>query len=157
MNLSRKECTDTALRGNELKAISMKKRVTILLLLALTLGLNHVNAQVSISCTYREYCEWDDQIKEFESDCKGYEDVSLFVMNETETLFTHTTETIKSTYFVKEKEYDDVNEVFAYTVTSDVGNEYYYIFDLKHKEVRAVFVNDEGKTMLLRFLVKAIF
>ena len=76
-------------------------------------------------------------------------------MNESETLFTHTTETIKSTYYVKEKEYD--NEVFAYTVTSNVGNEYYYIFDLKHKKVRAVFVNDEGKTMLLRFLVKAIF
>lgn len=135
----------------------MKKRVKILLLLALTLGSNHVNAQVSISCTYREYCEWNDQIKDFESDCNGYEDVSLFVMNESETLFTHTTETIKSTYYVKEKEYDNVNEVFTYTVTSDVGNEYYYIFDLKDKEVRAVFVNDEGKTMLLRFLVKAIF
>lgn len=135
----------------------MKKRIKILLLLALTLGSNHVNAQVSISCTYREYCEWNDQIKDFESDCNGYEDVSLFVMNESETLFTHTTETIKSTYYVKEKEYDNVNEVFTYTVTSDVGNEYYYIFDLKDKEVRAVFVNDEGKTMLLRFLVKAIF
>ena len=72
-------------------------------------------------------------------------------MNESETLFTHTTETTKSIYYIKEKEYDEVNEVFAYTVTSDVGNEYYYIFDLKHKEVRAFFVDDVGKTMLLRF------
>lgn len=64
-----------------------------------------------MSCTYREYCEWNEQIKDFESDCNGYEDVSLFVMNESETLFTHTTETIKSTYYVKEEEYDEVNEV----------------------------------------------
>lgn len=135
----------------------MNIRISILSFVILTLSAIQANAQVSLSCTYREYCEWNDYTKDFESDCNGYEDVSLFVMNESETLFTHTTETMKSTYYVNEKEYDNINEVFTYSVTSDVGNEYYYIFDLKNKEVRAVFVNDEGKTILLRFNVKAIF
>jgi hypothetical protein len=77
-------------------------------------------------------------------------------MNEAETVFTHTTETMKSSYFVKSREYDKENDVYTYYVTSDVGNDYYYIFDLKNKEVR-VLIKKEDKIELLRFYVKAIF
>ena len=63
-------------------------------------------AQVSFSCYHREYCTWDDEKEEF-VDCHGYDEASLFVMNESETMFTHTTEDIKSTYYVKEREYDE--------------------------------------------------
>jgi hypothetical protein len=77
-------------------------------------------------------------------------------MNEAETVFTHTTETIKSSYFVKSSEYDKENDVYTYNVTSDVGNDYYYIFDLKNKEVR-ILITKEDTIELLRFYVKTIF
>ena len=114
-----------------------------------------VYSQVSFSCTYREYCDWNNYTKKFEN-CEGYEESSLFVMNEAETVFTHTTETIKSSYFVKSSEYDKENDVYTYFVTSDVGNDYYYIFDIKNKEVR-ILITKEDTIELLRFYVKTIF
>lgn len=119
------------------------------------IGLNKLEAQVSFSCTYRQYCYWNGNSEKYE-DCEGYEESSLFVMNKAETMFTHTIETLKSTYYIDSKEYDKKNDVYTYNVTSDVGNKYYYIFDPKNKEVRAVFTK-ENKIVLLRFAVKAIF
>ena len=77
-------------------------------------------------------------------------------MNKAETMFTHTTETMKSAYYVESKEYDEKNEVYTYFVTSDVGNKYDYIFDSKNKEVRVV-IKKEEETILLTFTLKAIF
>ena len=113
-------------------------------------------AQVSFSCYHREYCPWDDRLEDF-GDCHGYDEASLFVMNESETMFTHTTETVKTTYYVKEKEYDEDLEVWTYYVTSDVGNEYIYIFDPNNKEIRVVMIDDDDEITMLRFYVKAIF
>jgi len=128
---------------------------TIIILAFALIGLTNAKAQTSFSCTYRQYCYGNVTTEKY-GDCEGYEESSLFVMNKAETMFTHTIETIKSTYYVDSKEYDEKNDVFTYLVTSDVGNKYYYIFDIKNKEVRAVFKRD-GKTILLTFTVKAIF
>jgi hypothetical protein len=133
--------------------INMKK-IILILTLAL-IGLTNLNAQISFSCTYRQYCTWNEYTEEFE-DCEGYEESSLFVMNANETMFTHTIETMKSTYYVDSKEYDKKNDVWSYNVTSDVGNKYIYIFDPKNKEIRALYITDD-KTMMIVFSVKAIF
>lgn len=133
----------------------MNKFILILSIL-IVFALIEVKAQVSFSCTYREYCNWDEKTQKFETKCDGYEESSLFVMNKNETMFTHTTPEMKSTYYVDKKEYDKENDVYTYDVTSDVGNKYFYIFDVKNKEIRAVFEQD-GKTVLLRFYVKSIF
>jgi hypothetical protein len=77
-------------------------------------------------------------------------------MNKDETMFTHTIESMKSTYYVTSSEYDKEKEVWSYYVTSDVGNKYLYIFDPKNKEIRALYVKD-GKSILIAFTVKAIF
>lgn len=127
----------------------------LLLLVVTILSFNIIHAQVSFSCTYREFCYWNAVTEKF-GNCKGYEENSLFVMNKNESMFSHTIEEMKSTYYVNSKEFDKKNEVYTYDVTSDVGNKYYFIFDPKNKEVRAVFEHD-GKTVLLRFTVKAIF
>ena len=135
----------------------MKTRIKILVLIGVTLCVFQANTQVSLSCTYREYCEYNDYTDKFETDCNGYEDVSLFVMNDSETLFTHTTEERKSTYYVTKREYNSENDVYTYNVKSDIGNDYYFVFDLNNKAVKAVYVDDEERTILLRFYVKAIF
>ena len=133
--------------------MKIKHLLLVLVFAAMTFT---AKAQVSFSCYHREYCEWDDKMKTFSSECTGYDEPSLFVINEQETMFTHTTENIKSTYYVKEKNYDENNEVWSYDVVGDAGNKYYYIFDPKNKEIRVLSERDDYTTMI-RFLVKAIF
>ena len=115
-----------------------------------------VKAQVSFSCYHREYCDWNESTQNYEDNCRGYDEASLFVMNESETMFTHTIESMKSTYYVQEKNYDEKNDVWTYDVVSDVGNKYFYIFDPKNNEIRFLSERDDYNT-LGRFLVKAIF
>ena len=136
--------------------IKMKKNIKYLLLIAFCAIGTELFAQVSFSCTYREYCSWNEASSKFE-DCKGYDESSLFVMNEAESMFEHTIESMKSTYYVTSKEYDDENDVYAYDVTSDVGNKYYFIFDPNNKEVRAVYTDKDNNAVLIRWYVKAIF
>ena len=71
-------------------------------------------------------------------------------------MFTHTIKTMKSTYYVKSKEYDKDAKTWFYSVVSDVGNKYDYVFDKENKYVMALF-NRDGKSVLLTFTVKAVF
>lgn len=131
----------------------MKK--TIFLLTIAILGFTYLNAQTSFSCIYRSYCVWNEYTKKF-GNCLGDEESSLFVMNDNETMLTHTIETMKTTYYVDSREYDKEKDVWLYSVTSDVGNKYTYIFDPKNKQIRVLYVID-GKAMMIVFTVKAIF
>jgi hypothetical protein len=63
---------------------------------------------------------------------------------------------MKSTYYVNSKEHDEEKDVWSYQVTSDVGNQYQYVFDPKNKQIRVLYVAD-GKAKLVVFTVKAIF
>jgi hypothetical protein len=139
-----------------LKLIDMKMYLKIFVVIGFYASSNNLFAQVSFSCVYREYCNWNEYTEKF-GNCQGYEESSLFVMNEAETMFTHTIETMKSTYYVTSKKYDADNDVYTYDVTSDIGNKYFYIFDPKNKEIRAVFSDENEKSVLIRFYVKAIF
>ncbi|MGB1207396.1 MAG: hypothetical protein ACPG5B_17240 [Chitinophagales bacterium] len=131
-------------------------RKIILLLIVVFLSLDTLKAQVSMSCYHREYCNYSNYTQSY-TRCDGYDEPSLFVMNSNETMFTHTTESIKSTYYVKEKAYDEDTEMFIYYVTSDVGNEYIYSFDLPNKEIKALGEDNDGSVFLIRFYVKSFF
>ncbi|MDC1395640.1 hypothetical protein N8368_03940 [Bacteroidia bacterium] len=133
---------------------SIKTTLKIALaILAFTFTTN-VLAQVSISCRAREYCNWNSDDEKFE-DCSGREESSLFVLNENRTLFTHTTETMSSTYYIQDVEHDKENDLYLYKVISDVGNKYLYVFDIKNDEIRALPLN--GDLKLVRFYIKATF
>ncbi len=131
----------------------MEKSICIFLFVLLSFI--DLNAQTSFTCSHRENCKWNVTTEEFD-DCDRYEDPSMFVLNADETMFTHTTESIKSTYYVNERNYDSEAELWLYSVTSDVGNKYIYAFDPKNKEIRALYTRD-GVSMLIRFYVKAVF
>jgi hypothetical protein len=132
----------------------MKSNIKIIIFIFLFISSN-LTAQTSFSCIYREYCTWNKVIEKYEN-CSGFEENSLFVINKNETMFTHTTEILKSTYYVDIKEYDNVKDVYTYDVTSDIGNKYYFVFDLKNKQIRVVFTKD-GITKMIVYSVKAFF
>ena len=114
-------------------------------------------SQTSFSTNYKEQCDWNQYTSNWETSCVGDDASSLFVMNSDETMFTHTTESMKSTYYVDSKESGD-DGIFTYRVTSDVGNKYYYVFDMKAKEVKAASTRgEESEWYMVRWYVKAIF
>jgi len=117
-------------------------------------------SQTSFSCNLKEFCDWNEYKETWENDCNSFEYNCLFVMNKDETMFVHTTATIKSTYFVKKSRYtqEQADEnFFAYDVVSDVGNEYYFIFDMANKEVKTITKDENGNSILIRYYVKSIF
>ena len=118
-------------------------------------------SQTSFSCDLKEQCSWNERNEDWKTCDDAYEDNSLFIMNKNETMFTHTTSEIKSTYYVKEKTNKDRSEegFFTYEVVSDTGNEYYFIFDLKNKEVKAISMkgDNDDDWYLIRYYVKAVF
>ena len=133
----------------------MDGKKLILTLLAIVSIQFTTQAQTSFSCSYREYCPWNVDLETFDN-CEGYEESSLFVLNELETMVTHTTETLTSTYYLRNGESNSEHNVVTFDATSDVGNEYYFVFDIVNEEIRFMYTRDDELT-LLRFTVKAIF
>jgi hypothetical protein len=130
----------------------MMKTIATLLLLFLS---SQAFSQLNISCKYREMCLWNEASESFE-DCKGYDENSRFRINQDETMFIHTTESIQSAYYINEKEIDEETGVMIYYVESDVGNEYVYFFDLEHDEVR-IAAEMEGEMVMVRFMIKKVW
>lgn len=99
------------------------------------------------------YCDWDNDNEEF-INCNESAKSTLFKLNDDETMFTHTTESISSSYFVESKEYDKQTDTHSYKVKSDVGNSYTFIVDLKNEKFSIVGVNKSGGVYLLRHHIK---
>jgi hypothetical protein len=96
-----------------------------------------ISAQTFFSSYKETYTFWDEKKSEFVQ--YSEENVnSMFELNDTETMFTHTTPSMSSTYYIKGREFDYEKEVWTYKVLSDVGNKYIYVFDPKHNQIRAV-------------------
>lgn len=129
-------------------------KTILTLLLTLTIFLNS-KSQISFSCTYRSYCQWNDNTRTFEN-CSGYSESSLFTFNKSETMFTHTISSMTSTYYITKKYYDKELDIFTYETVSDIGNEYYYVIDMKVKEIRVLF-SSKQETYMITFSVKSVF
>ena len=130
------------------------KSFTFFILLFITC-LNGLKSQTSFSCTYRQYCYWNDNVKIFQN-CKGFEENSLFVVSKDEASFTHVIETMKNTFSVKERQYDKETDVWTYHVTSAEGTKYTYSFDPRNKEIRLV-PDKEEKTVMQIFTINSIY
>ncbi|MDX1912251.1 MAG: hypothetical protein SFV22_12225 [Saprospiraceae bacterium] len=112
-------------------------------------------AQVNISCYYREYCKWNAYKETFDR-CEGYEESSLFKINKAETMFMHTTESIKSAYYINEKTQNSDTGVWQLNVESDAGNSYIYFLDLDNNEIR-VAANIDDELIMIRFYIKRVW
>ena len=113
-------------------------------------------AQVSFSCNYKEFCYWSEITEDFK-DCEKIDYASLFVFNESETMFTHTTEDGKSTYYINDTEYNSEDEIWTYFVTSDVGNEYMFLVSPRNKKIAALSMDADDQKVIVTFYIKSIF
>jgi hypothetical protein len=136
----------------------MKNQIKLLLiLLAITLT-NNVNSQ-SISTKMAQYCDWDSATKQWK-DCSTDNNYnSLMVINDQQTMITHTTEDNKSIYYVESTSivYNDLKEKeWVYNLTSDTGTKYIMKVNPTSRLIFCVYTI-EGEIKETIFMIKSIF
>jgi hypothetical protein len=124
-----------------------------LILFALVLLTLKAQSQISISCDYKEVCFWNNYTEKY-SNCKGSSESCLFEVNKTETMIIHTTDDIKSTYYVKSNSYEQEYETHTYNVVSDIGNKYIFLFDAKNGLIKIISGNFD---YLIIYSIKSAF
>ncbi|HVX49379.1 MAG TPA: hypothetical protein VHB48_04450 [Chitinophagaceae bacterium] len=132
------------------------KKLIQLCCMVLSAGIIHAQSTLHISTDYKQTCYWNDSKSTFDNCGTNEEYSSLFTLNAGETMFTHTTADIKSSYYVKSKEYKSEYDSYVYDVTSDVGNKYTFIIDLKNKLVKILSSGHSNASddYLLKFSIK---
>lgn len=124
----------------------------LVLLIMFNVFAQNLHAQIYASCTHRDVYKYNESSDDFEY-VFGYDENSMFKINEKYTMFEHTTPDMSSSYYVSENEYDEKTKTLSMDVTSDVGNKYYFVFDIDDNEIRVLFTRD-GVLQLLVYKVK---
>lgn len=129
-------------------------RILILFTFVFSMGFL-AQAQTSFSCGTRTTCLLDknDDIK----NCSEKDESSLFVFNDNVTMITHTTESNKTVYYIKESEHDEEDNSFTFEVVSENGNDYVFFVFPNDEQIAVYFVDDEGDKYVVLFEIKAIF
>lgn len=121
----------------------MKTFVPILFFLQLFL--QAAGQTMYFSTDHFKVCTWNSYAEKFD-DCTEKEESTLFTLNAEQTMFQHTTPTMKSSYFVSSHEYDEKTELWTYKVKSDAGNEYLFLIDLKNDALNIMGKTTGGKS-----------
>lgn len=124
------------------------KRISILLIVVF--GSFQSNSQTVFACTYQQLCNWNAQTEQFDDCNEGQAQNSSFEINKVESVIFQKIQNVNSAFKVKSKEFDRKQGVTIYFVMSDNGNNFYFIFDKKNKEVR-VLTKSKGKSSLELF------
>lgn len=136
----------------------MKNKIKLLLiLLAITLT-NNIISQ-SISTEGIQYCDWDSTTKQWKDCITDDKHISLMIINNQETVITHTTIDNKSVYYIEDKTItinDEKERVWVYNVVSDTGNKYIVKVNPTSRLIFCIYtVENETKETIL--LIKSIF
>lgn len=130
-------------------------RKTILILVA-TFAAFLTNAQMHISTNLREDYIWSNSKDNWVKTNSDENSNTLFDFNRAQTMFTHTTSSISSTYYIKSIENDKEKGTWEYEVVSDVGNKYLCILDIKNENIRFIRKDKDGTVYLVRHTIKRI-
>jgi hypothetical protein len=123
----------------------MKKIVIIVTLLLLTLM---GGAQVSVTTKSYRTCFMDEKNRSY-SDCVCHETFnSSFTFSRSMKVFYHITEETTSIYFIDSVLYEDNKEI--YYTTSDVGNNYLYIFDYLDEKLIYIYPVDGSYVIVIK-------
>ena len=134
----------------------------ILTTISVLLGVLISTAQaVTVTTVNEQLCYYNTETGLYDKECNPYIEASgRIAFNEEQTLFVHTIDNMKSTYYVDYQDHterlEDGTEVnyYWYEVTSDVGNKYSLIIDIKENIV--TFINSD-KGYFLTYIIKAVF
>lgn len=133
----------------------MKTLTTLFSLLLISAALNAQTMHASTS--YKEICNWNPGTSDFDRCGTNDEYASMFTLNSDETMFTHVTSDIKSSYYVTKRDYVTSCSCYEYDVTSDVGNKYTFIVDLDRDMIKIMSSghDNEKDDYLITFTIKS--
>ena len=134
----------------------MKKLIPFFFLMIIS-GALRAQTTVHASTSYKELCYWNATNSDFDKCGDNAEYASMFTINADETMFTHVTNDIKSSYYVTKKDYVTSCSCYEYDVTSDVGNKYTFIVDLDRNMIKIMSSghDDEKEDYLITFTIKS--
>ncbi|EJF54719.1 hypothetical protein SapgrDRAFT_3070 [Saprospira grandis DSM 2844] len=113
-------------------------------------------SQMMISTSLREDLRYSEETGEWKLMSSDEEELTFFEFNAEMSMFKHTTPSISSAYLIKEARQDEENEIFEFSVVSDVGNHYEMVLDPNADEVRFYKDYEEVKIMV-RHKIKRIW
>ena len=133
------------------------KKIIPILCLVLFAGMANAQTMMHASTSYKEFRYWNPNTSKFDKSDGNNEFSSMFTLNGDETIFTHTTNDIKSSYYVTKKKYMDGCSCYSYEVTSDVGNKYTFFVDLPKDMIKIMSIghSDEHDDYLIIFTIKS--
>jgi len=122
----------------------MKKTITVTTLLLLTLI---CSSQVAVTTKSYRVCFMGEKNKSY-SDCDYNETFkSRFTFPKSVKLFYHVTDEMVSTYIIDSVIYEDDKEI--YYTTSEVGNNYLYIFDYVDEKLIYIYPVDGSYVIVI--------
>jgi hypothetical protein len=143
-----------AILSNPFKFKKMKKIILILVAIFVTYL---SNAQMHISANSREDYIWSKEKDNWVEEGKEETSNTLFDFNKEQTILTHTTATITTTYYIKSFKVDLEKNILKYGVVSDVGDKYLCILDAKNENIRFVREGKDKTQRLIRYTIKKIW
>lgn len=143
VSLQEKNKSKTTLNSKILKMKNLL--ITLFLIFGSILS---IQAQMNISTNFRTDAIWDKINEEWKSIASDDEELTFFVFNKDFTMFKHTTAKVQSAYMIKSQKHDEEKNRYEFDVVSDVGNDYYMIFDIKNNNVRFIYERDDDMLMV---------
>jgi len=101
-----------------------------------------------------DYCEYDSVNKNFNNCTANAGEASLFELNAGKTMFTHTTSSMTSHYYVQSKKFDSQYNLYTYDVVSDVGNKYVFYIPLNGTGNLSIFKEQGNKSYMIKHHIR---
>lgn len=114
-------------------------------------------AQIHISTSMRSDFVWNSNRNEWVWVSDDENEKTFFEINRDFTLIKHTTPSLTSTYIIKSSEEDKEKNQWEFSITSDVGNDYLMILDIKNNNVRFIGKTKEGNLFLVKHTIKQMW
>jgi hypothetical protein len=101
-----------------------------------------------------DFCEYDSVNKNFNNCTSRQGEASLFELNAGKTMFTHTTSSMTSHYYVQTKKFDSQYNLWTYDVVSDVGNKYVFYLPLNGTGNLSIFKEAGNKSYMIKHHIR---
>jgi hypothetical protein len=101
-----------------------------------------------------DYCIYDSVNKNFNSCTARAGEASLFELNAGRTMFTHTTPSMTSHYYVQTKKFDSQYNLYTFDVISDVGNKYTFYLPADGTGNLSIFKEQGNQSYMLKHHIK---
>jgi len=101
-----------------------------------------------------DYCEYDSVNRNFNNCTSRPGEASLFELNAGKTMFTHTTSSMTSHYYVQSKRLDTQYNLYTYEVVSDVGNRYIFYVPSTNTGNLSIFKEAGNKSYMIKHHIR---